>query len=387
MPRPISLNVENCEKEGQYQLYLLKREKDGISEKVICNVFANEDGRIRIRNPLNLKELELKDFSIDEIDAILIRRDTSILLGGYIEKDNGTIDRFIEQIIPKSETVTNIKEETPSIDEEIIPDTDEETIPDTDEETIRDDQKETASKVCVEIIASTNEHAVQVSSPQHESQLMEQASMEHKREIDSVDESFDLQDKNEDVRLTEQIAESQEDAETDAKFPKEGHENDYESLEYIRRLNYKDQMTDYILSVLKFFPQVQPLKIYLHNYTWWRIDDDGIEPHRGFLPYYNYLMGSDYRYPFLHDSTTCVNQIKKYGHYLFGLYKEKQDTRYYVYGIPGKFNVDEHPFKGITGFNTWYDSIDEIGYWVLYIDPIKGSIIYPINPMVPSNQT
>ena len=55
-----------------------------------------------------------------------------------------------------------------------------------------------------------------------------------------------------------------------------------------------------------------------------------------------------------------------------------------MYMLFEEFTIEEHPFRGITGFNTWYDSMDGIGYWVLYIDPMTGNIIYPINPMVPS---
>ena len=103
------------------------------------------------------------------------------------------------------------------------------------------------------------------------------------------------------------------------------------------------------------------------------------------LPYFNYLMSADYKYPFLNNSTTCFNQIKKYGHYLFGLYEEDGDTKYYIYGVPGKFTKEEHPFKGITGFNIWFESMDNMGYWLLYINPMTGEIIYPLNPMVPAD--
>jgi len=159
---------------------------------------------------------------------------------------------------------------------------------------------------------------------------------------------------------------------------------DYKSLEYIHRLNHKNQMTNYILSILRFFPYVQPLKLNLYGYSWWRIDDDGTNSCKGFLPYFNYLMNTNYKYQFLNNSTTCFNLIRKYGHYLFGMYKEGEEVKYYMYGIPGKFIKEEHPFKGITGFNTWYEATDEIGYWVLYIDPMTGEVIYPLNPMIPA---
>ena len=37
----------------------------------------------------------------------------------------------------------------------------------------------------------------------------------------------------------------------------------------------------------------------------------------------------------------------KYGHYLFGLYNIKDEVRFYIYGVPGKFKTEEHPQKGL----------------------------------------
>jgi len=67
------------------------------------------------------------------------------------------------------------------------------------------------------------------------------------------------------------------------------------------------------------------------------------------------------------------------------MYKDGKEIKYYIYGVPGKFTIGEQPFKGITGFNTWYESNEGTGYWVLYIDPMTGKTIHPINPMVPGN--
>ncbi|MCG4586045.1 hypothetical protein L0P56_11130, partial [Anaerosalibacter bizertensis] len=76
--------------------------------------------------------------------------------------------------------------------------------------------------------------------------------------------------------------------------------------------------------------------------------------------------------------------IKKYGNYLFGIYRDGGEITYYIYGVPGRFDSLEHPFKGVTGFNTWYETENGFGYWIMYIDPLMGKVIYPLNPMIPS---
>ena len=157
----------------------------------------------------------------------------------------------------------------------------------------------------------------------------------------------------------------------------------YQSLEYTRQLNHKNQMTDYILSIVKFFPLVQPLNHHLHGYSWWLIEDDGSNAYKGFLPYYNYLTATDYKHSYLGNYIDSLSLIKKYEHYLFGLYKEGEEVKYYLYGVPGEFTSREHPFNGLTGFNTWYESENGIGYWILYIDPMSGKVIHLLNPMVP----
>ncbi|MCF6464330.1 hypothetical protein [Clostridium sp. Cult2] len=341
----ISFNLENCENEEYYRAYLLKERNGKIYEEDLGRIFTDERGKFRANINLNLKELESKGFSINKIDAILIRKGINVLLGGYVEKDNGTIDRLIKELLSGDKQEVHY-EEPEAVDEAV-----EEVID------LHEEESEAIEEAVEEVIDLHEE----------EPEAIEEA----------VEEVFDLP--KEEPETIEEVVEEVSDFQEE-----ESHRESYESIEYARRLNHKNQMTNYILSILRFFPQVQPLKIYLHNYSWWRIEDDGTEPYRGFLPYYNYLMSADYKYPFLYNSATCMNQIKKYGHYLFGLYKEKQETKYYVYGVPGKFTLEEHPFRGITGFNTWYDSVDGVGYWVLYIDPITGKVIHPINPMVPS---
>ena len=75
--------------------------------------------------------------------------------------------------------------------------------------------------------------------------------------------------------------------------------------------------------------------------------------------------------------------MNKYQHYLFGLYNENQQVKYFVYGVPGSFTKSEHPNKGVGGFNTWYQGINVEGYWIIYIDPMTGKPVNPFNLMNP----
>ena len=368
----INFNLDNCELEEHYRVYLIKEKNGTIYEEDLGRIFTDERGRCKANITLNLRELESKGLLIDKIDAILIRRGIYVLLGGYIDKDNKVIGRLIKQLTweedkeistTEPEVEEDIKEVYDLQKEDLIEESIEEVVEEGIEKTPDFPKEELLEEIEYETIKEDEKEDEIVKEEAIEEKIMEEEEVEGEEFQEEVEEEITIEEK-----------ENQE----------YSYNESYENLEYARRLQHKNQMTNYILSILRFFPQVEPLKIYLHNYSWWRIDDDGTEPYRGFLPYYNYLMSSDYKYPFLHNSTTCINQIRKYGHYLFGLYKERQEAKFYVYGVPGRFTPDEHPFKGITGFNTWYDSIDGIGYWILYIDPITGKVIYPINPMVPS---
>ena len=360
----ISLNLENCEAERDYRVYLLRDKEGEVYELDLCRIITDERGITRTDINLNLRDLELGGFSIDKIDAILIRRGMHILLGGYIDNNNGTIERFIKTLIL----------------EEDIP--------------VKLDKIEETEEPLVEESLKLSTELPLMDEPQVIIENIEELPAE---EITIIEEPAELTDVEElqelpsiDLEATETIKSSSEEMHDNLIEDIEGANeiepdpSTYQSLEYFRRLNHKNQMTSYILNILSFFPYVQPLKMYIHGYSWWRIENDGTDSYKGFLPYYNYLMSSNYKYPFLNNSTTCLNLIRKYGHYLFGMYKEGKETKYYIYGVPGKFTVEEHPFKGITGFSTWYESFDEIGYWILYIDPMTGKIIYPLNPMVPA---
>ncbi|TJX12964.1 hypothetical protein E9840_11305 [Tissierella creatinini] len=151
--------------------------------------------------------------------------------------------------------------------------------------------------------------------------------------------------------------------------------------EHNRRVIQRNQTTDYILNILKYFPKEDPFKQNLKGYKWWRIDFQ--DEAKGFLPYFNYVTGGKQKLRKVYDSTTAKELMSIYSHYLFGMYIQSDEVKYYIYGVPGGFYKDEHPYGGATGFNTWYSGNETIGYWLLYVDSLTGDVIYPINPMTP----
>lgn len=152
--------------------------------------------------------------------------------------------------------------------------------------------------------------------------------------------------------------------------------------EHNRRIIQRDQTTNYILNILRYFPHVDPFRINLHGYKWWRIDYQDEE--KGFLPYFSYVIGGEKKYIKSYNIATSRELMSSFAHYLFGLYHSGDEVKYYVYAVPGGFYKDEQPHGGVTGFNTWFPSNEISGYWLLYIDPLTGKVIYPINPMIPT---
>jgi len=144
---------------------------------------------------------------------------------------------------------------------------------------------------------------------------------------------------------------------------------------------YRNKFDESLYNILKEYKQVEPLSVKIKSFYWWYIpyDESGIK--NGFLPYYNQIVSSYYPYPMSNRVTTCSSLMKKYGHYIFGVYKEKGDVIKFVYGIPGEFSKEEQPYKGVTGFKNWSysnkDNYDKHGYWLAFVNPKTGETTEP----------
>lgn len=127
--------------------------------------------------------------------------------------------------------------------------------------------------------------------------------------------------------------------------------------------------------------KIEPLSVKIKNLTWWKVpyDDKGLRS--GVLPFYSQIISSYYPFPISNRVTTCQSLMKKYGHYLFGVYKENNNISRFVYGVPGEFNREEQPYKGATGFKNWSyknKNIDgNYGYWVVFVNATTGEVTEP----------
>ena len=77
--------------------------------------------------------------------------------------------------------------------------------------------------------------------------------------------------------------------------------------------------------------------------------------------------------------------IRKYNHFMLGYkYDTKGKMKYLVYGIPGTKNKLDQPYAGKSGFVTWVplkageESMDSLGYWLMFYDFRTSTIVIPI---------
>lgn len=175
------------------------------------------------------------------------------------------------------------------------------------------------------------------------------------------------------IRVKETIKEDNE--ETDKITEKLSKKDDVADKSFRNRFDEK------LYRTLKEFKEVEPLSVSLKNFNWWYIPYDEMGIKNGILPYYNQIISSYYPYPMSNRVTTCASLMKKYGHYIFGIYKEKDEIERFIYAVPGEFTKEEQPYKGVTGFKNWSyankDNKGESGYWLAFVNPKTGETTDP----------
>lgn len=386
----ISISLENVESNNVYSLLLIY----GRKNYELGKIYTEEKGKGKGDFTFSLKDLEGTGFSIDRINGILITRDSQVLLGGYLGKEDNSLDEYInsmamtvkevdpqpvyEEIIHEEEVIEEIVIPQDIVDEVIIPQ--DIIIPQDVKEEILIEEiiEEVAIEEVVidEVVIEDNEEPFiwEIFQPSTDEVILEDSETEIVIPLDLPNEEFPLNVESSTV--------------SDNKV-RDGDSNnfeiDYENLDNQRRINQRNQTTNYVLNILRFFPYIDPFKYNLSGYNWWKIDLEDSYEQRGFLPYFSYIIGGNHKYPVIGNAVTANELMRKYEHYLFGIYNSNDEVKFYVYGIPGKFIKEEHPQRGATGFNTWYKSYDDEneGYWILFIDSLTGKVIYPINPMIP----
>lgn len=157
-------------------------------------------------------------------------------------------------------------------------------------------------------------------------------------------------------------------------------------MEVFKKVDYQEDDEDNafdknLYSFLNFYEKSEPLSVEIEDISWWYIPygDKGLQ--NGILPYFNQIISAYYPYPMSARVTTCNNLMRKYGHYIFGIYKKDNKVEKFVYGVPGEFKREEQPYKGITGFKNWSYKNENIrgnyGYWLAFIDSETGEATEP----------
>ncbi len=149
----------------------------------------------------------------------------------------------------------------------------------------------------------------------------------------------------------------------------------------VKEKKYTNKFDENLYNTLKDYKEVEPLSVKLKNFTWWYVPYDEMGLKTGILPYYNQIISSYYPYPMSTRVTTCAGLMKKYGHYIFGIYKENEEIAKFIYGVPGEFSKEEQPYKGVTGFKNWsyaaQDKKNDNGYWLAFVNPKTGETTDP----------
>ena len=376
-----SINIENAEADSYYQIILLG--DDGIYD--LGKLFTDNKHSGKVEFDLNYKEFESAGFPVEKINGIILIRDSNLLLGGYMEKDDKSIENYLAKI-----SRIDKKEEKEEFVEEVRQDNHppENYYPaDILDKAIEGEEEVQYIKNDLNMETNYYQDLVDqetIDDQDFNQEAYEEANIEKIEDEPIPREEIDSRDSQE-GGFGEEYDKAMQEVFHDYQDQPQIEESEYFIAEEKRKQNQRDQTTNYVLNILRFFPFVEPFKIDLKGYNWWRIDIDDPREDKGFLPYFSYVAGGNHKYPLVQNSVTATELIRKNKHYLFGLYNSNEEVKFYVYGVPGEFTADDHPQRGTTGFNTWFEGQEYLGYWLIYIDPITGRIIYPINPMIPKD--
>lgn len=402
----LSLNLENGEANNYYDVLL-------VGLKNVYNlgkIFVEENYKGYNEFLIGIKNLESEGFSLDRINGVLITSGEDVLLGGYFKNSDNSIENYldslkqieseeklvmVEEVEVVEEVVECVEEVLVEAEEEFI-ELVEETLFETIEEVeIEPEPEEKGQEIFEEIFEVFQPEEIEAEEIKFEEIIEEPVEddplvweelfqpivddSEQGIAEPSIEEVFisaleDLFNEAENVTIEESIEEE---------TPSIVEEVEYNHFHNNNKIIQRNQTTGYILKILRYFPYIDPFKVNLKGYNWWKINTDDPNEETGFLPYFSYVTGGNHKYPIIENAITANELMREHKHYLFGLYNFNDEVKFYVYGVPGNFATENHPQKGLTGFNTWYEDKNKVGYWLLYIDPLTGRVIYPINPMIP----
>ena len=258
----ISVNIENANEQDIYNVVFISKDKSNPILN-LGKIFTDDLGRGKGDYSFTQKEVLL-----ESIKGILVMKNTEILLGGYLDKEDGTIERYIETIFE----ISNIEDELVlerSLDN--IKKPLEDFLPEPEDEILLKQENLVEKEILEENISE-------------EATYEEDICKEDKEDEAIFEEINDVKDPiKQDIILDHKV-----DLDED-----EDLEPDYHTIDHIKKLNQKNQTTNYVLSILRFFPYIDPFKYNLKGYNWWMVELDKENEYSSFLPYFSHLSGGN----------------------------------------------------------------------------------------------
>lgn len=358
----ISLSLEGAQlkEDVTYKLYSATSEQKGFKEVSLGTIDVNKSGRGKLDLNFNSNSVGQSEIDISDFNTLIIKEENSkennqeVILAGYIHKDDDSIAKVISA--NKSQATSQMK---PQIENKV-----------SDKESEKTQETEKINEVISEETEDNKKTEV-LKQVKETTEFRDQSKMKTQKDIIEPEVikkgKIEVEEVKNKIKNKSNIEQELEDLEA-------RKEEKYSSK------NYSDQIISYTLDILKIFKEIKPFKIEDESYRWWQIDYDKMNSHRGFLPYYSYILNPPYSSSHRGRYTTCQNQIQKYNRYLFGVAENNGQITHYIYGIPGRYEKSEHPYGGSTGFVTWLEDKSRTGsgYWLSYIDAYTGNVVRPL---------
>lgn len=147
--------------------------------------------------------------------------------------------------------------------------------------------------------------------------------------------------------------------------------------EYYEKEKEKRTYASIFHKLLKDFEEIEDISEELKGSRWWKIPCDYDVPVREdrMYPYFCTIYHLKMAYPYIN----YIKYIKKTGYYYFGIkYDDDGEVKFIMYGIEGKYNTNDQPYMGMTGFAKWVKlKKKDMGMWIMHYNPYTGCILMP----------
>lgn len=354
----IIVSVENLgDNKSTSEVYLYKDKKN----KIKIGTVNNRKGMIKKTISIGNNNINFEEYNVCGV----VKDNKIVLYANLFNAINSNDIRKLEETVQ----MESVEEDVDSLRDEINP----------QEEVKKQEQLDEATEE-IESVIETVKTEVKQEEVVKQQELEIDVAIEHELESEEYEEIEPEIEKVEEVINIDEINTSSnvETMEFNSQDIKD-EESDVEAAS--RKVFYKNKFEENLFTVLKDYNKLDPLSVNIKSISWWKIpyDDRGVK--NGFLPFYNQIISSYYPYPMSNRVTTCHGLMRKYGYYIFGIYKENNDVKKFVYGVPGEFKRDEQPYKGVTGFKNWSYKNKEIsgdyGFWLAFVDSNTGDVTEP----------